>query len=233
MKFSQHIFIFFCLFLAVQLSSGRVWRVIGDRHGRLNVTGLPWATAYKTEMTISGVKNEVVVYSARYTQSVVDQLKNQFELQGARVTLRKTNDGATGIASWADCEARFLVLSPVSQPTHTIFIFYPESGKADCPASLPFPFYKNGEVVQSVSDDKSETYLVMIKTNDSSTDVHSYYAKTLLSEGWSLVVPARVADGSIRGMATYQKKNRICYVQSRDRVGQKNLITLLVKVGTL
>jgi hypothetical protein len=42
-----------------------------------------------------------------------------------------------------------------------------------------------------------------------------------------------VSHGTIRGLATYQKKNRICFIQASKRKGGLNMITVLVKKGTL
>ena len=69
--------------LALSPVYGRVFQVVGQVPGQLNTVGLPWDSAYQTTMTVNGRKRLVHVYSARYTEPVVEQLKNQFELQGA------------------------------------------------------------------------------------------------------------------------------------------------------
>jgi hypothetical protein len=209
--------------------SGRVFRVTGGVAGQLNTVGLPWDSAYQTTMTVNGRKRLVHVYSARYTEPVVEQLKNQFEFQGAEVSLWPTPSGATGIAKWPDHEARFIVLSPKSQPNHIIFVFYPEEGAAQEVPRFPVPVYERGQVKNTVMDDDTGVFMATIETPDSSTQIHSFYQNVLSGSGWNLVLPANVKNGTVSGMAIYQKKKKICYVQATHHSGASNILTLLVK----
>jgi hypothetical protein len=219
--------------LLSSISLARVWRTVGHLEGRLNTAGLPWTKAYGTTMTVNGLKNEVVLYSARYSQPVVQQLENQFKLQGAAVIVKQTEEGASGLARWPDHEARFLVLSPKSEPRHLVFIFYPETGGNKPSPRFPVPEYDRGKLVNVVTDDDTLTFFASFETPDSSTMVHDFYLNRLSALGWKVVTPAVVKYGDVKGVAVYQKQNKICYVQSKGGGGALNMITLLVKDGAL
>ena len=98
---------------------------------------------------------------------------------------------------------------------------------------MPVPEFNRAKVRNTITDDETGTYSATLETSASCTEVHSFYAGALQAEGWEMVAPALVKDGRISGMAVYQKKRKICYVQAVDRVGGLNLITLLVKGGAL
>ena len=140
MKSRIHI-LWLMLALGTCALQAKVFRVIDTDEGRLNTVGLPWEFAYRTTMDVNGQQNDLHVYAARFNEPVVAQLTDQFESQGAKVTISETTDGAQGLARWEDREARILVLSPPSQPNQLVFLFYPEPGKAGAPARLPIPEY--------------------------------------------------------------------------------------------
>ena len=126
-----------------------------------------------------------------------------------------------------------MVLSPSSQPNHMIFVFYPEDGvPADVPR-FPVPVYDRGKVKNTVMDDDTGVFMATIETPDSSTQIHSFYQHNLSGRGWTLVLPAKVRNGTVSGMAIYQKKKKICYVQATHHSGASNILTLLVKGGKL
>ncbi|VGO21498.1 hypothetical protein SCARR_03572 [Pontiella sulfatireligans] len=214
-------------------SFARVWRVVGHLDGQLNTAGLPWTKAYNTTMTVNGLKNEVVLYSVRYSQPAVEQLENQFKAQGAAVMVKRTEEGASGVARWPDREARFLVLSPKAQPRHLVFIFYPEPSGQLRESRFPVPEYDRGELMNVVTDDDTHTFFATVKTFDSPTLVHDFYRNSLSALGWQTVMPPVVNHGEVKGVAIYQKKKKICYVQSAGRQAGSNLVTLLVKGGAL
>jgi len=219
--------------VAILPVSARVFRIVGQTGGhRLNTDFFQWTEAYTTRMTVNGRKYDLYLYSARYTEPVVAQLRDGFEQLGAKVRISETSDGATGSATWPEGEARFLVLSPASRPNHLIFLFYPEGGTA-ASTSFPVPKYPRGKVLGTVSNDKTGTLLITAETTDSPTEVHSFYAGALSAQGWKMVAPATVVNGCISGMAVYTKKKKVCYVQATERRGKPNMITLLVKGGTI
>ncbi|MDF7807714.1 hypothetical protein P4E94_09720 [Pontiellaceae bacterium B12219] len=215
------------------LCNAKVWRVVGEYHGRINPTGLPWTKAYQTRMSVNGRQSDLVMYTARYTEPVIEQIRRQFEMQGATVNVRSTLEGAIGIAKWEDAVAKFLIISSPQMPTHFMFFTYPDKGMEIKVPKLPVPSYGNGERLSIVEDLDTSTIVATYKTYDTSTEVHSYYATQLKSNGWEMVLPARVHSGSVSGVAIYQKKKKICYVQAVDRGDGPNMITLLVKGGTL
>lgn len=215
--------------------SGRVFRSLGPtKVPELNNGLYPWENAYQTTMTVNGKPTEMRLYSVRFSQPVVEQLKGRFEDLGAAVVLNETPDGATGMAKWPDGqEARFLVLSPASEPRHLVFVFYPEPGSNQDEVRFPVPKYDRGTVESTVSNEKTDTFSATLSTPDSATQVHSFYASRMAAEGWTLVAPATVGNGTIGGMAVFMKRSQVCYVQSTDKPGQPNMVTLLVKGGRL
>lgn len=233
MRFRFVLFPVLAVFLLQAGSHAKVWRILGGSEHRLNVTGLPWEGAYQTTMNVNGRRNEVHLYSARYTEPVVEQVRRQFEAQGARVTLRTTEEGASGIAKWEGREAKILVLSPKTEPRHLIFLFYPDPSARREQVVFPVPRYKQAEPKNVVVDEDTGVFSATIKTYDSATEVHDYYLAKLTSKGWSLVLPARISNGEVNGMAIYQKKKQICYVQAVNKQGRANIVTLLVKGGKL
>ena len=205
--------------------SGRVFRVVGDTAGRLNAAGLPWEQAYATAMTVNGRQNDVVVYSARFSEPVVDQLKAQFEQQGAEVTLSRNADGGTvGFARWKEGEARFLVVAPDSQPNSLVFLFYPRGGAPDSPV-FPVPEYPGGRVVNRVSNDGTDTHCAMLVTADPAEQVQHYYAGVLAAEGWKPVLPLRISGG----MTCFHKQEKTCCILTGTRESGETAVTLLVR----
>lgn len=213
--------------------SGKVYRLFGGggEDGFQNGS-LPWDTAYKTEMTVNGRPAVVSVYSARHSEPVINQLKDRFEQLGATVQLARSGDGASGRAVWPDRSVGFLVVKPPKEPVQQIFIYEP-TGKQGRAANMPVPEFSRAKVRNTITDDDTGTYMATLQTTASCTEVHTFYAGALQADGWEIVAPALIKDGRVSGMAVYQKKQKVCYVQAVDRVGGLNLITLLVKGGTL
>jgi hypothetical protein len=219
--------------LAVPVSA-RVFRWLGPAAtSELNNGMYPWEDAYQTTMTVNGRKTEMRLYSVRFSQPAVEQLRSRFEAMGATVSMAETAEGATGVAKWPDKEARFLVLSPPSEPRHLIFVFYPEPGSSPGAVVFPVPKYERGEVEYTISNDKTGTFSATLATYDSATQVHLYYAGRMAAEGWNVGAPALVRNGTTTGMAVYVKGKKVCYIQAVDRSGQSNMVTLLVKGGKL
>jgi hypothetical protein len=215
-------------------ASGKVFRLFGGSDGDAFQNGsLPWDSAYRTQMTVNGRKATVKIYAARYTEPVEEQLKRRFEDLGAQVLMARSESGATGTAKWPDRSVGFIVMSPPGEPLQQIVIYEPEPGTKGVPGRLPVPAYPQGKVVNVISDDDTGTLYATLESSASATDAHSFYARELPAQGWSMVAPAMVRHGTISGMAVYQKKKKICYVQATDRVGGLNMITLLVKGGAL
>lgn len=220
---------------AVPPAAAKVFRFLGpSKVPELNDGRFGWDSAYKTRMTVNGQPSDVRIYSARYSTPVLDQLKTRFEELGAEVELLQGPGGATGKAVWPDGkEARVLVLSPESEPRHLMFVFYPEPGAKPAAAQFPVPRYQGGDVEYTVSNDETGTFFAQLSTMADATEVHSFYAASLAAEGWKLIMPALVRDGTISGMAVYEKGKDVCYVQAVNRPGRSNAVTLLVKGGKL
>ena len=212
------------------VATGRVFQAIGVQSGRLNTVGLPWEFAYKTTMEVNGRRNDLRVYSARFSEPVMEQLRDQFERQGAKVSFHETSEGAQGMAKWENHEARILVLSPSSQPNQMIFIFYPEAGKSAAPARLPIPEYPGGFSRKTVLNEGTGSICVTLKTEDAPEQVQSFYAGALAAHGWASIIPP--SNGASR-MAIYQKRERICTVLATRRSDGLNRVTVLVKGGGL
>jgi len=213
--------------------SAKVFRLFGAGGQDAFQNGsLPWDAAYKTEMTVNGRPAVVKIYSARQTEPVINQLKTRFEELGATVQVARSPDGATGRAVWPDRTVGFLVMKPPKEPVQQIFIYEP-TGKQGRPAELPVPDYNRATVRTTISDDVTGTYMATLETSASATEAHTFYAGAMPATGWEMVAPALVKNGRISGMAVYQKKSKICYIQVADRINSASTITLLVKDGTL
>ncbi len=213
-------------------ASARVFRLLGpERIPELNNGLHAWENACQTAMTVNGRPAVMRLYSVRWSEPVLEQLKGRFEALGAQVGLATARDGAVGIAVWPDREARFLVLSPPSQPRHLVFVFYPEPGAAAQPVEFPVPQYDRARIDFTASDEG--IFLATLETPDRAADVHAFYAARLAAEGWEPVAPARLANGAAGGLAAYRKRNRVCFVQAAERPGGSGWITLLVKNGAL
>ncbi len=221
--------------LLSSISSARVFRLLGPaKTPEVNDGRHGWETAYKTTMTVNGRPTEVRLYSARHSEPVVEQLAARFQELGAKVSVSRTPDGASGVAVWPDQkEARFLVLSPKSEPRHLFFVFYPEPGTSPEAAPFPVPKYAGGTVQYTVSNDKTGTFFSSISSMADSSELHTFYATEMAADGWELTMPALVSDGGVSGMAVYQKGKKVCYVQAVNRPGRANMLTLLVKSGKL
>lgn len=206
-------------------AAGRVFRLGVDTRGRLNVAGLPWQKAYQTRMTVNGRKNDVEVYSARYSEPVVEQLVAQFNRQGATVKIGKGPDGgALGVARWDGGEARIIVLAPEDQPNNLVFLFYPEAGNSGTPES-PIPDYPRGTVTSSVVNDDTKALCTTLKTLDSGMQVQRHYAEALARDGWRSVLPLRMSGG----MTFYRKGERTCCILAKERNNGETLVTVLVR----
>jgi hypothetical protein len=219
--------------LVAPAAQAKVFRRGGAAPDELNNGSLPWENAYRANMTVNGRPARMHIYSARFSEPVVEQLKARFQSLGATVRVAGSRDGATGTAVWPDREASFIVLAPHDQPRQTIMVYFPEAGKKTGKVVFPVPEFKRGKTLTTISDDDTNTFLATIETPVSATEAHSFYAGALQGEGWTLAAPALVDNGTISGMAVYQKKERVCYVQATDRMAGLNMVTLLVKGGTL
>ncbi|QBG48017.1 hypothetical protein EGM51_11640 [Verrucomicrobia bacterium S94] len=199
---------------------------------RFHNGSLPWDKAYVTEMTVNGRPAVMRIYSARFSEPVVHQLKSRFEQMGAQVQVQENENGATGRAVFPDQSVGFLVLKPPQQPTQQIFVYEP-TGERGTSVKSPVPEYRRAKVRTTISDDKTGTYLATLETTSSATETHVFYAGALQGAGWKMISPALIKNGTVSGMAVYEKKSRVCYVQATDRMDGVNTITILVKGGAL
>lgn len=224
-----------CGIILVTVVSAEVFRInpAGASAPKLNNGVYRWENAYTTTMTVNGRKSEVELYSVHIAEPIVAQLKDRFEQMGARVTISRGPDGATGSAEWTDREARFLVLSPQEIERQLVFVFYPERGTVPQPVHFPVPPYPNAAVCQTISDDKSGLFLATLSTAAAAAEVHRFYADQMAAAGWGQVAGAPAVNGEPSGMAVFAKGSEVCYVQAVDRTGRDNRITLLVKDGKL
>lgn len=218
--------ILLALLVGILAADGRVFRALGVRAGQLNTAGLPWELAYRTTMAVDGRRTEVHVYSARFNEPVVEQLRDRFERQGFKAVFQETADGAFGVAKGDGREARILVLSPGSQPNQMVFLFYPEVGNSG-KSRFPIPGYPGGKMGRAVFDEDTDTFCTTLETMDSAGQVHSFYAGVLAANGWKPTIP------TTGGMAVFRKRNQVCCILAKGRPGGPNRVTLLVKGGGL
>ena len=200
--------------------NGRVFRIGGAADGRLNTAGLPWEHAYSTVMDVNGQRNSVYVYAAGRHEPAAQQLRAQFESQGATVDLRQGADGgAMGVARWNGGKARFLVLAPDTVPSPVVFLFYPEAGKKSASA-FPVPEYPGAVVENTVFNEHTDTFCATMKTLDAPGQVQQYYAGVLAGSGWKPLLPLRTSGG----MALFHKKEKTCCVLANRRVSGETFV---------
>jgi len=214
-------------------AEARVWRGLNSKDPLLSDGTLHWTVARRTKFTRNGKPLEMNLYTVRYTEPAVNQLKSRFEALGAKVVVVRGRDGVTGVARWPNKKARFIVLTPRNDPLKYIIVTWSHPKKKSKKVRLSIPTYPRGKKPSTISDNGTHTVVISQQTTDSPSEIHSFYARKLTALGWKMVVPAIVSHGTIRGLATYQKKNRICFIQASKRKGGLNMITVLVKKGTL
>lgn len=232
-RMNNHFLLLMTFLMLILPATGKVYRLFGGGGDAFHNGSLPWETAYVTKMTVNGRPATVKVYSARFSEPVVNQLKARFEEMGAEVQVsRSAGGGAAGRAVFPDQNVGFLVLRPPQEPVQQIIIYEP-TGKQGNPAKMPIPKYSRATVRTVISDDDTGTYLATLDTASSATETHSFYAKAMQGDGWRLVSPALIKNGTVTGMAVYEKKSKVCYIQATEQIGGSNSITLLVKGGAL
>ena len=204
---------------------GRVFRITGETHGRFNAAGLPWESAHETTMTVNGRKNDVVVYSVRYSEPVLEQLRAQFERQGATVTLTSdANGGAKGLARWDGGSARILVLAPESRPNNLVFLFYPSRSPSSA-AQPPVPDYPRGHTENTMVNNDTEAFCTILSTTDPAGQVQRHYAESLVRDGWKPLLPLPFSAG----LSFYHRKESTCCVQTGTRENGETVVTVLVR----
>lgn len=208
---------------------GRVFTVRDAGAGRLNTAGLGWISAYQTSMNVNGVHNDLFVYSVDSKFSAVDQVKAQFEEQGAEVEVEEIAGGYRVRASVEGQESRILILSDVGgRPNQMVFLFYPQPGKANGPATLPVPEFPGALSENVVSNDKTGSVCRTITTEADPARVIGFYATALSADGWSTVLPSGASDTR---MALFQKGKLICSVLAAQENDGVNRVTVLVNGG--
>lgn len=211
-------------------AEARVFRLGGNREDRLNTVGLPWQEAYSTTMDVDGQRQALHAYSSHRDEPMLDQMKGQFEAQGAKVSLQEFPGGVRGTAEFEEQTVRFLVLPPGGRPNQMAFVFYPEPAAAGNPAKLPVPLYPGAEVESRVANESTGTMCATMQTMDGPDQVQAFYADALFSNGWKTVIPPMQGESR---MAIYQRGEQVCTVFSKFRPGFGNRVTVLVKAGGL
>ncbi len=214
--------------LILPSSPGRVFRANGVRKGQLNTAGLPWELAYRTTMAVNGRRNSVHVYSARFHEPVAEQLKSQFQRQGAKVVLHRTAESTVGVATWPDREARVLILSPDSQPNQMVFLFYPEVRDAG-KTRLPIPEYPGGKMGNMAHNEETNTLCATLETTDPIEQVISFYTGVLTADGWYPALPQTRSRDAVSKLTIFHKRNKMCCILAKNGPDGLNRITLLVK----
>jgi hypothetical protein len=223
-----------CLLLLLPLAaSADVFSILGERwNGWIPIGGLPWKKAYEAEMIVNDKHRVMHLYSARYDEPVFAQLNNVLQGLGAKFTYSHTGDGLTGVARKDGFEVRVLVSSPGSEPRHLIFLTYLDPNgrrKIKDPVS-PYP---NGVKISSVANLKTGTTYFSYKTSDTPMEIHEFYERALLADGWERMTPPVFGRVSGEAMAVFQKKKQVCHIQVRQRDGFSSTIAVLVKKGSM
>ncbi len=214
-----------CCALLPWMVQGKVYRVVSDTGGRLNVVGLPWEFAYETTMDLNGRRNALKVYSARWDEPVAEQLAAQFESQGAVVKLGKSPDGgAIGTATWDGGEARIVIAAAGERANQIVFIFYPEAEVAATPG-FSIAIHPRAQSKNIVANEQTRTCCATFSTTDSPEQVRRYYEDILGSDGWKPLLSSERSDG----VAWFQKGEQSCCVKATSKNNGATLVTLLVR----
>jgi hypothetical protein len=222
--------VFGCVASTVQASvfrlDGKAWS------GWMPTGGLPWEKAYETDMVVDGKTVSLHLYSARYSEPVLEQLKSALAAVGAEMAFSTTQTGISGIAHKGDYELRVLVASPAGEPRHLVFLTYANPAEAR-PMKEPVPRYPNSRKLTATQNLSTGTDYLSLTTTDTAYQLHDFYEQKLLADGWNRVTPpAHIREGAT-GMVVYQRKDKVCYIQVRQNKGLSSTLTILVKKGTM
>lgn len=204
--------------------SGESW------NGWVPTDGLPWDKAYETEMVVDEQRLQLHLYSARYTEPVVEQLKNRLAAAGATMEYTATADGMTGFGRKGELEVRVLVSSSETEPRHLIFLSYRNPNHRR-PIKDPVALYPHAKKVSSVANLGTGTVYLSLRTQDTPMQVQEFYERTLAAAGWVRMTPAMAEKGGATGMAVFQRKKKVCFIQVRQERGISASISILVKKG--
>jgi hypothetical protein len=219
--------------LAALPAPASVFRMEGKAwSGWMPTGGLPWEKAYETDMVVDGKTVSLHLYSARYTEPVLEQLKSALAAVGAEMTFSTTQTGITGIARKGDYELRVLVASPAGEPRHLVFLTYANPNESR-PMKDPVVRYPNSRKLTATQNLSTGTDYLSLSTTDTAYQVHDFYEQQLLSDGWNRMTPPAVIREGATGMVVYQRKKKVCYIQVRQGKGISSTITILVKNGTM
>jgi hypothetical protein len=208
-----------------------VFSLSGDSwNGWVPTDGLPWEKAYETEMVVDGQRLMLHLYSARYTEPVIEQLKRRFAAAGATMKYTATADGMTGFGRKGALEVRVLVSSSETEPRHLIFLTY-RNPNARRPIKDPVALYPHAKKVSSVANLGTGTVYLSLRTHDTPMQVHEFYERTMAAEGWVRMTPTMAERGGTTGMAVFQRKKKVCFIQVRQGRGISANISILVKKG--
>lgn len=215
---------------ACRVVTARVFQVRATAPGRLNTAGLGWERAYSTAMNINGVPNDLVVYAASRYMPVLDQIKLQFEAQGAEVELTETPFGAQGLAKADGQETRILAMAAPDGKNMLVFLFYPDPQGAAAEPAFPLPVCPGAAAEQVVSNQGSGSSCLMVRTEIDPAQVQAFYAGILSASGWQAVLPP--GNGASR-FALYSKNGQACAVSASPLPDGRSRVTVLVKGSTL
>lgn len=211
--------------------SARVFQLFGHDSLLEEVdTGLDWGQPYQAQMKVNGRQALMWLYAVRSSVPAVAQLRQRLEQMGAAVTVAKSEDGATGVGRWPDGrQVSFIVMTSSARPQQQIFIYQPEGEKKSQEPSLPRGWgYPQGTPKTLISNEETGTWMATLESSEAPVTIQSYYAGVLTASGWEQLAAPALRNGRCTGMAVYQKKGRVCFVQASEQAG-RNLVTLLVK----
>lgn len=201
-------------------------------NGWVPLDGLGWEKAYETEMIVNGKRTMLHLYCTRYTEPVLTQLESRLGAMGATLKFTATGDGFAGAAWSGNREVKVLVSTPKGEPRHMIFLTYPDpNGRTTL--KDPIDLYPGSKTSSSVANIKTGTHYLSLKTSDTPTQVQLYYERLLEEGGWKRMTPSVFGRGEVNGMAIFEKKRKVCYIQVRQTKVLSSTITILVKKGTM
>ncbi len=215
------------------VAEASVFQVVGESwNSWFRVDGLPWTKAYETEMIVNDRCRFLQLYSARYDVPVVAQLKHRFNAMGATFTYSTTAEGLTGIARKGNFEVSVLVSSSPSDPRHLIFLSYREPNGKKVVKEVIAP-YPGSRKMSSVINAKTGSTYWSYQAKDDAVVVREYFENVLRAGGWKLMTPGESGRGYRPGVSVYQRKNKVCYIQVRQKDQFSSTITVLVKKATV
>lgn len=218
----------------VAISHGRVfirWGSRSDTTRTIETSG--GSRAYDADVRINGTKGHITVFGFNeHIGEVVQRLRaafgsDRFVFTGGSMGYATINTGGktvTLIAIWLQEQGK-TVLFKLVQSTAAA-----EAARRDPERNgiKGLPLYPDSEILFSASDLNARMSISVASTPASATQIHSFFASHLASDGW--IAPVSDPSSGATRLAVYLKPSEVCCISVDDgETSGMSRITLLHK----